>query len=282
MYLRIQEEKENPQKEISLPKSQLVLQHPQSITFQLKLINVQHEQLCISTQPKVTSEPKIVIQPPQIQVAVMQMSQVLTPVESECLKDVEVSGDTYTHTKENRNNCTILLDTIINKGVVKLEILVIKDLGGIGIAEGSAGIRSLNIFAQVFNILVEIVLKETLYYMMMDLVLECSTLTFFVNDEEQKNFVTNIPNIVRIFCYIWVNDVSFRITKFEFLSTPTANHEKGSRALKYLKLAMAQALIVCYSPTSNTKLISSLIVEEMNKNIIQASVENVSQSDVKP
>ncbi|KAA6377337.1 MAG: hypothetical protein EZS28_027133, partial [Streblomastix strix] len=34
--------------------------------------------------------------------------------------------------------------------------------------------------------------------------------------------------------------------------------------------------------TSNTKLISSLIVEELNKNIIQASVENVSQSDVKP
>ncbi|KAA6357446.1 MAG: hypothetical protein EZS28_047027, partial [Streblomastix strix] len=89
------------------------------------------------------------------------------------------------------------------------------------------------------------------------------TLTFFDNDEEQKNFVTNIPNTVRIFYYIWVNNTSFKITKFEFLSTPTANHEKGSRALEYGKLwgngirfAMAQALIVCYSPTSNTKLIS--------------------------
>ncbi|KAA6372661.1 MAG: hypothetical protein EZS28_031810 [Streblomastix strix] len=52
--------------------------------------------------------------------------------------------------------------------------------------------------------------------------------------------------------------------------------------MENIRFAMAQALIVCYSPTSNTKLISSLIVEELNKNIIQASVENVSQSDVKP
>ncbi|KAA6383077.1 MAG: hypothetical protein EZS28_021396 [Streblomastix strix] len=207
------------------------------------------------------------IEPPQIQATVIQISQ----IESECLKDVEVSGDTYTHTKENRNNCTIVLDTIINKGIVKLEILIIQDL-------------------EVELLDTKVVLLEETLNQGMDLIFEWrfinldsnpNTLTFFVDDEEQKNFVTNIPNT----CYIWVNDASFKITNFEFLSTPTANHEKGSRALEYGKLlirfAMAQALIVCYSPTSNTKLISSLIVEELNKNIIQASVENVSQSDYK-
>ncbi|KAA6381861.1 MAG: hypothetical protein EZS28_022613 [Streblomastix strix] len=52
--------------------------------------------------------------------------------------------------------------------------------------------------------------------------------------------------------------------------------------MENIRFAMAQALIVCNSPISSTNLICSLIVEELNKNIIQASVENVSQSDVKP
>ncbi|KAA6362638.1 MAG: hypothetical protein EZS28_041835 [Streblomastix strix] len=45
---------------------------------------------------------------------------------------------------------------------------------------------------------------------------------------------------------------------------------------------MALALIVYYSLTTNTKFVSDLIVEELNKNNIQATVEVVSYSGVKP
>ncbi|KAA6357612.1 MAG: hypothetical protein EZS28_046861, partial [Streblomastix strix] len=61
------------------------------------------------------------------------------------------------------------------------------------------------------------------------------SLTFFIDDKEQKNFVINIPKAVRIFCYILLEGASFKINKFEFLSTPTARHGEGSRALEYGK-----------------------------------------------
>ncbi|KAA6358550.1 MAG: hypothetical protein EZS28_045924 [Streblomastix strix] len=61
------------------------------------------------------------------------------------------------------------------------------------------------------------------------------SLTFFNDDKEQPNFVINIPKAVRIWCFIWRQGASFKITKFEFLSTPTARHGKGSRAWEYGK-----------------------------------------------
>ncbi|KAA6358856.1 MAG: hypothetical protein EZS28_045617, partial [Streblomastix strix] len=183
-----------------------------------------------------------------------------------CLKDVEVSGDTYTHTKENRNNCTIVLDTIINKGIVKLEILIIKDIECIGIAEGSVGaIRHKGGFIGGKSKL----RNGSRIGMEINIDSNPNTLTFFVNNEEQKNFVTNIPNIVRIFPIM----------------------KKGSRALEYGKLWGNDEYQICNGTSTHRLLltnlkhkvrISSLIVEELNKNIIQASVENVSQSDVKP
>ncbi|KAA6373075.1 MAG: hypothetical protein EZS28_031399, partial [Streblomastix strix] len=61
------------------------------------------------------------------------------------------------------------------------------------------------------------------------------SLTFFNDDEEQPNFIINIPKAVRIFCYFGNKGASFKINKFEFLSTPTARHGEGSRALEYGK-----------------------------------------------
>ncbi|KAA6383862.1 MAG: hypothetical protein EZS28_020610 [Streblomastix strix] len=56
-------------------------------------------------------------------------------------------------------------------------------------------------------------------------------LTFFVNDEEQMNYVSDIPAAVRAFLY--AKGDSFKVLKFESLSAPVAVNGAGSRAWKY-------------------------------------------------
>ncbi|KAA6360460.1 MAG: hypothetical protein EZS28_044013, partial [Streblomastix strix] len=142
LYLRMQEEKEQiieknekQQNEIAQLKSQLAKQQPQSDTSKPKPINIEPKQQRISTQPKVTSEPKIMIQPPVTQATVTQVRKVLSLVESKCLQDVKVNGDTYTN--KNGHHCTLLYNPVINKGIVKFEFLNVKDLEGVGIADES-------------------------------------------------------------------------------------------------------------------------------------------------
>ncbi|KAA6367721.1 MAG: hypothetical protein EZS28_036753 [Streblomastix strix] len=53
------------------------------------------------------------------------------------LEDVQVDGDTFTHTKQNTNRATILFDPPINKGVVRFEVLSVRDLAQVGIANES-------------------------------------------------------------------------------------------------------------------------------------------------
>ncbi|KAA6374064.1 MAG: hypothetical protein EZS28_030409, partial [Streblomastix strix] len=253
LYLRMQEEKEQiieksekQQNEIVLLKQQLAKQQTQSNTSQTK-------QQSISTQPKVTSEPKIMIEPPVTQATVTQVRKVLTPIESEVLKDVEVNGDTYKHTEENINDCTLLFNPLMNKGIVKLEVLGVKYLYAVGIADESmrygrnerpyergrdkivcygcdGGIRHIG----------DLIEGNSGFYqdgcrIGMELNMESNprSLTFFINDKEQPNFVINIPKAVRIFCYFSQRGASFKINKFEFLSTPTARHGEGTRAWEY-------------------------------------------------
>ncbi|KAA6376193.1 MAG: putative NEK protein kinase [Streblomastix strix] len=247
MYLRMQEEKEKIIEENFLLKQQLAKQQPQPIASQTK-------QQSISTQPKVTSEPKIMIEPPVTQATVAQVRKVLTPVESVVLQDVEVSGDTYTN--KNGNYCTLLYNPVINKGIVKIEILGVKYLTDFGIADESVRYgRNESPYARGFT--------QIVYYgcgegwirhigdctwgnsgfsvdgsrIGMELNMESNprTLTFFKNDKEQPNFVINIPKAVRIWCYIGLKGASFKIPKFEFLSTPTARHGEGSHAWEYGK-----------------------------------------------
>ncbi|KAA6353545.1 MAG: hypothetical protein EZS28_050928, partial [Streblomastix strix] len=44
------------------------------------------------------------------------------------LEDVQVDGDTFTHTKYNTNRATILFDPPIKSGVVRFEVLSVSDL----------------------------------------------------------------------------------------------------------------------------------------------------------
>ncbi|KAA6368419.1 MAG: hypothetical protein EZS28_036054, partial [Streblomastix strix] len=52
------------------------------------------------------------------------------------------------------------------------------------------------------------------------------TLTYFVNDVQQKNFVVNIPPAVRIWAFLWEKGSSFQISKFESIPFTTTSHEK--------------------------------------------------------
>ncbi|KAA6385234.1 MAG: putative NEK protein kinase [Streblomastix strix] len=244
---RMQEEKEKQQNEIALLKQQLSKKHHKSNTSQTK-------QQSISTKPKVTSEPKIMIEPPVTQATVTQVRNVLSLVESEVLQDVEVNGDTYTN--KNHILCTLLYNPVMNKGIVKLEVLRVKYLQGLGIADESVrygrnewpwdrgkdkivyyqyngdiqhngsdyGIGGNSGFSDGCRIGMELNMESN-----------PRSLTFFIDDKEQPNFIINIPKAVRIFCYIPWKGSSFKIIKFEFLSTPTARHGEGSRALEYGK-----------------------------------------------
>ncbi|KAA6363536.1 MAG: hypothetical protein EZS28_040937, partial [Streblomastix strix] len=251
---RIQEEKEKQQKEIAQLKQQLTKQQYQPIASKIKPINIEPKQQSISTKSKVTSEPKIMIEPPVTQATVTQVRKVLTPIESEVLQDMQVNGDTYKHTYENDKRCTLLYNPLINKGIVKFEVLGVKFLWAVGIADESVrygrdehpeirggdkvvGYNSGGGIAHIGDFIEGNSGFSDGCRIGMEMNMESNprSLTFFINDKEQPNFIINIPKAVRIFCYIWQKGASFKINKFEFLSTPTARHGNGSRAWEYGK-----------------------------------------------
>ncbi|KAA6395553.1 MAG: putative CAMK family protein kinase [Streblomastix strix] len=155
MYLRMQEEKEQPaeqqkkQKEKSKKKadktkknadnmadevSSLKTQHIEQPTYskasEPKQTTVKPKQQTISTQSKVTSQPKIIAQPPVTQLSISQVFK------GPCLQDTQVDGDTFTNTS-SMNVPTILFDPVIKKRIMRFEVLNVKDLWAVGIADKS-------------------------------------------------------------------------------------------------------------------------------------------------
>ncbi|KAA6369230.1 MAG: hypothetical protein EZS28_035243 [Streblomastix strix] len=61
------------------------------------------------------------------------------------------------------------------------------------------------------------------------------TLTFFINDQEQTNFIFNIPASVRIYVFLCLINSSFKVLKFQRLSAPKAMHKVGSKAWEWQK-----------------------------------------------
>ncbi|KAA6363990.1 MAG: hypothetical protein EZS28_040483 [Streblomastix strix] len=51
------------------------------------------------------------------------------------------------------------------------------------------------------------------------------TLTYFIDDVEQMEYVTNIPAAVRFFAVLFYQNSSFKIERFDRLSVPYAKHE---------------------------------------------------------
>ncbi|KAA6374359.1 MAG: hypothetical protein EZS28_030115 [Streblomastix strix] len=59
------------------------------------------------------------------------------------------------------------------------------------------------------------------------------TLSFFVNDEEQKLYVVNVPPAVRFWVFLCGKFESFKIVKFESVSSPVATNGFLSRKCKW-------------------------------------------------
>ncbi|KAA6403266.1 MAG: hypothetical protein EZS28_001209 [Streblomastix strix] len=161
-------------------------------------------------------------------------------------EDTQVDGDTFTSISDNSS--TILFDPVIKKGIVKFEFQSIYHLNEVGIADktvkyerkdfpderGQEKIVRYNTFGKIEHIgdfidgNAKFWNNEDRVTFEMDMDSSPRTLTFFVNDEELPNYVTNIPAAVRAFM-LFKNE-SFKVLKFEALSAPTAKHGAGSRA----------------------------------------------------
>ncbi|KAA6368425.1 MAG: hypothetical protein EZS28_036047 [Streblomastix strix] len=141
--------------------------------------------------------------------------------------DVETTEDSITNTSLNVS--TILFDPAFTTGIHRLELLNIKALWGVGIADESVIYNQNESPAARGQ-------DKIVYYKWECLNMDSDprTLTFFVNGEEQKYFVSNVPDSVRFWAYILDKGASFKILKFESLSSPKAQHEE-SRALKWGK-----------------------------------------------
>ncbi|KAA6397602.1 MAG: hypothetical protein EZS28_006873 [Streblomastix strix] len=138
------------------------------------------------------------------------------PLRDYIIQDVDIVDDVYTN-KYYVFASTVLLDPAINSGIVILELLNIKNLEAVGIADESVeyqhhnfpwtnvdrnkivvyylygGIRHIGDYIEGnadFN-------KGDRVTLELNMDSNPRTLTFFVNDVEQPNYVTNIPPAVR-------------------------------------------------------------------------------------
>ncbi|KAA6394531.1 MAG: hypothetical protein EZS28_009943 [Streblomastix strix] len=165
-------------------------------------------------------------------------------------KDVKVERNIFTSI--NDNHTTILYDPLIKKGIVRFEVYSIRSLDKIGIADDSVRYeRKEDPEARGFDKIVrydcpgwiqhsgDFIEGNAKFRTEDSVALELNmdsrprTLTFFVNDEEQPNYVTNIPAAVRAF--MMFKDESFKVLKFESLPAPTAQHAAGSRFWEFGK-----------------------------------------------
>ncbi|KAA6376367.1 MAG: hypothetical protein EZS28_028107 [Streblomastix strix] len=166
-------------------------------------------------------------------------------------KDVKVKEDTFT--LSNNNDSTILFDPVVKKGIVKFQTLSLHWFRAVGIADETVkyerkefpdarGKEKIVTYYSIGEIrhIGDYIKGNAEFYETGDCVtLELNmdsnprTLTFFVNDEEQPDYVTNIPAAVRFFAALWLKYTAFKVIKIEALSKPTAKHGAGSRAWKY-------------------------------------------------
>ncbi|KAA6381319.1 MAG: hypothetical protein EZS28_023155 [Streblomastix strix] len=58
---------------------------------------------------------------------------------------------------------------------------------------------------------------------------------FFVDGEEQKNFVFNIPQEIRFYAFVQQQNSSFEVTKFEMLQKSSACGVVGSKGWEWGK-----------------------------------------------
>ncbi|KAA6374890.1 MAG: hypothetical protein EZS28_029583, partial [Streblomastix strix] len=207
------------------------------------------------TKPKVKETPnsQIVTEHPKPkQASTSPISVEYTPL-NPSTEDVQISGDTFTHTNDNKNDAVIPFDPVISSGVTRIEFLNIDELEGVGIADESVHYKRNDVPLQGFNVALfqyngelryqgeniagnASLSKNTRVALELDMNSNPHTLNFFVDDKQQPNYVVNIPNSVRFFAYFYEKQSQFKVLKFERLSAPTSKKIEGCRALEWGKL----------------------------------------------
>ncbi|KAA6367875.1 MAG: hypothetical protein EZS28_036598, partial [Streblomastix strix] len=205
VYLKIQEEKEKLFDEKEQQKKQA--EDAQAEITRLR------EQLASKESINETPNQKIVTEPHKPkQASTSPISVEYTPL-NPSTEDVQISGDTFTHTNDNKNRATILFDPVIFQNF---------NMPNTGEGENIGGNSS---FDENHRVALELNMDSNPH-----------TLNFFVDDKQQPNYVVNIPNFVRFFAYFYQKSSQFKVLKFERLSAPTSKRIEGCRALEWGKL----------------------------------------------
>ncbi|KAA6401215.1 MAG: hypothetical protein EZS28_003259 [Streblomastix strix] len=146
-----------------------------------------------------------------------------------CLDDVSVNEDIFTNIS-NVNVSSILFEPIIDKGIVMVEILNLKKIRAIGIAD-NGWIYNINDYVKGNSQF------DSGDHVKMELNMENDphSLTFFVNDVEQPHYVVGIPPEVRIWIFLENIGESFKILKFQKLLNPVAQHGPGTQMWEWGK-----------------------------------------------
>ncbi|KAA6389110.1 MAG: hypothetical protein EZS28_015367 [Streblomastix strix] len=226
VYLKMQEEKEKLFDEKEQQKKQA--EDAQAEIARLR------EQLAGKETVKETPKPQIVTEPPKPkQASTSPISVEYTPL-NPSTEDVQISGDTFTHTNNNENYSTILFDPVISNGVARIEFLNINELSKFKSVEywkgGNLKYEGENIAGNAS------LSKNTRVALELDMDSIPRSLNFFIDDKQQPNYIVNIPNSVRFFAYFYQQQSEFKVLKFERLSAPTSKRIEGCRALEWGKL----------------------------------------------
>ncbi|KAA6365441.1 MAG: putative NEK protein kinase [Streblomastix strix] len=138
VYLKIQEEKEKLFDEKEQSKKQAEDAQAEIARLREQLTSKETVQKTpkhrFQTKDK---NAKIMAEPPKPkQTSTSPISVEYTPL-NPSTEDVQISGDTFTHTNDNKNDAVILFDPAISNGVARIEFLNFKQLWGVGIADES-------------------------------------------------------------------------------------------------------------------------------------------------
>ncbi|KAA6381797.1 MAG: hypothetical protein EZS28_022676 [Streblomastix strix] len=244
VYLKIQEEKEKLFDEKEQSKKQAEDAQAEIARLREQLAN--KETVKETPKKKVETEepnPQIVAEPPKPkQTSTSPISVEYTPL-NPSTEDVQISGDTFTHTNDNENLSTILFDPVISNGVARIEFLNIKDLSRVGVADDTLKFKYVEYWSGGdLQHVGEYIGENSSFYENHRVALELNmdsnphTLNFFIDDKQQRNYVINIPNSVRFFACFYEKQSQFKVLKFERLSSPTSKRIEGCRALEWGKL----------------------------------------------
>ncbi|KAA6360508.1 MAG: hypothetical protein EZS28_043965 [Streblomastix strix] len=145
MYLRLQEEKEK--------ESEKANKRVNEAEAEISRLKAELSKLTITSQTKpTTSSPKVEVNPPKLEpkkviqtpkpkqnIVVQDRQEPITyiPLQSTSLEVVTIDGDTFTHTEDNVDPSAIIFDPLITSGITIFEVLDVKDLFGLGIADES-------------------------------------------------------------------------------------------------------------------------------------------------